>query len=204
MRVVPAAGDLAPVREALLAGELVVVPTDTVYGIAALAADEVACRKLAGAKRRDVLQPTAVLFASVDALRAALPQLTPRARAAVELLLPGPWTLVVGNAHRVMPWLCGASPTAIGVRVPEGALDLPPLAATSANLHGEPAATSIAELSHQLAASIAWAIDAGGLDTRAPSTVLDLATWEIGGPIGVLRDEPGRAPGALAELTDVP
>ena len=103
---------------ALRAGRLVVLPTDTVYGLAADGESVRAARALYAAKGRDAIQPTAVLFASVDVLLGHLPALPTRAAAAVRALLPGPFTLVLENPARRYAWLNQQRPDAIGVRVP--------------------------------------------------------------------------------------
>ena len=73
---------------ALRAGRLVVIPTDTVYGLAADGASEPAARALYAAKGRARAQPTALLFSSVDEIDARLPELPARAKTAVRALAP--------------------------------------------------------------------------------------------------------------------
>ena len=128
--------------EALLAGKPVILPTDTVYGLCALAETAGPTERLYALKGRDSSQPSALLAADLDMLLAAVPELRGRAAAIAAALLPGPYTLVLPNPARRFPWLTGSSPEAIGVRVPA----LPEAAArvvtetgcvssTSANLH---------------------------------------------------------------------
>lgn len=205
--------ELGFVCGAIERGELVLVPTDTVYGIAAKATDEDAVRRLYAAKGRDATQPTAALFASVHALRDAFGDggLSPRASWAAMALLPGPWTLVVSNPSGLWPWLTGDQAGApIGIRVPAGARALPPIAATSANLTGDATITRVRDLPPALATQLACAIDVGELGsngsagTVVASTVLDLTAWEVGGDVVVLRDDAGRAGVALAALASAP
>ena len=208
MRVIehpdPGSAELDEVRVALERGELVVVPTDTVYGIAALATDEAAVRRLYELKQRPLDQATAVIFPTVAALREQLPWLGVRANWAVQSLLPGPWTLIVANPDGHFPWLTGGRAAPLGVRVPAGALELPPIAATSANTSGQPTAETVQELEETLTAQLSVAVDHGVLPRAAESTVLDLAAWEDGGEVRVLRDTAGRAGQALAVLASVP
>ncbi len=103
---------------ALRAGRLAVIPTDTVYGLAADGANEPAARALYAAKGRARAQPTALLFSSVDEIDARLPELPARAKTAVRALLPGPLTLVVPNPKRRFGWLNAERPDALGLRVP--------------------------------------------------------------------------------------
>ena len=200
----PGSTELDYVRRALEQGELVVVPTDTVYGIAALATDEAAVARMYAHKGRPASQPTAVIFHSVGALREQLPSISVRASYAVQSLLPGPWTLVLANPDEAMPWLTGGAPGPLGVRVPAGAIELPPLAATSANRAGEPTIESLGDLDEQLTAELCCAIDAGVLERGAESTVLDLVAWEGGGEVRVLRDTAKRAGQAIAVLASAP
>ena len=114
----------------------------------------------------------------------SLPELEGRPAAIVHALLPGPYTLVLPNPARRYPWLTGASPQAIGVRVPE----LPAAAAevvaasgcvvaTSANLSGGADPRRLADVPRELRDRAAAAIDAGELP-GTPSTVLDFTGAE--------------------------
>ena len=165
---------------ALRAGKLAIVPTDTVYGLAADALSEQAVRRLYGAKGRQEPQPTALVVASLERLAAALPELDAGAAAVARALLPGPYTLIVANPARRFPWLTGDRPDTIGVRVPDvdgagrAVLDgAGAIAATSANLPGEPDPRRLADVPAQLRAAAAALVDGGELP-GTPSTVLDL------------------------------
>lgn len=169
---------------ALAAGGAVVLPTDTVYGLVADARSEPATLRLYTLKRRPRAMPFALLCADVDTLVELVPELRGRPAAVAAALLPGPYTVVLPNPARRFPWLCGETPEAIGVRVP----DLPPparavvervggLASTSANLHGEPDPRRLEDISPALRAAAGALVDAGELPGR-PSTVLDLTGAE--------------------------
>src|SRR5256714_5579043 len=130
---------------ALLAGEPVILPTDTVYGLCALAHRSEPAERLYELKRRDPRQPTALLAHDLDLLLECVPELRGRAAVIARALLPGPYTLILPNPARRFRWLCGDRPETIGVRVPAlagPARDVVELvgavAATSANRHGEP------------------------------------------------------------------
>ena len=165
---------------ALHRGELAVIPTDTVYGLAANADDPRAAEALYAAKGRDARQPTAVLFASLAELLARVPELPASGVAVARALLPGPLTLVVPNPGRRFRWLNQERPAALGVRVPDVAgpgkevLDaLGALVATSANLPGGRDPRTLADVPPELVAAAAATVDGGGLG-GAPSTVVDL------------------------------
>ena len=164
--------------EALRAGKTILLPTDTVYGLAARA-DEVGAAAVYELKGRDARQPTALLAATVDDLLRAIPEL--------ELpheLFPGAYTLVVANPARRFPWLAGETPEKIGIRVPNltdearSAVEaVGVVLATSANEPGEPAAAGLDEVPVRIRRAVAAEIDAGRLPGTA-STVIDLTGAE--------------------------
>lgn len=162
------------VAAALDAGELVVIPTDTVYGLACRPDREEAVRALSTLKGRSPEQPVALVAGAVEPLLELVPEL------ADVTLLPGAFTLVVANPARRLPWLGGLRPDTIGVRIPrlDGvAKDLLSrvrvVAATSANLHGGADPRRIADVPPEILAGVAAVLDAGELP-GTPSTVLDL------------------------------
>ena len=164
--------------EALRADKTILLPTDTVYGLAARA-DEVGAAAVYELKGRDARQPTALLAATVDDLLRAIPEL--------ELpheLFPGAYTLVVANPARRFPWLAGETPEKIGIRVPNltdearsAVAAVGVVLATSANEPGEPAAASLDEVPVRIRRAVAAEIDAGRLPGTA-STVIDLTGAE--------------------------
>jgi len=190
--------DVEAAIEALRVGRLAVIPTDTVYGLAADGASEDAARALYAAKGRGTAQPTALLFASVELVLERLPEIPARTAAIVRAVLPGPLTLVLPNPGRRFGWLNEARPEAIGVRVPDVAgpakkvLDaLGVLVATSANVPGGADPRRLADVPAEIRAATAALVDGGELG-GAPSTVVDVTGAE---PV-VLRE--GALPGAEA------
>jgi tRNA threonylcarbamoyl adenosine modification protein (Sua5/YciO/YrdC/YwlC family) len=165
---------------ALRDGRVVVLPTDTVYGLAADAFREAPVRRLARLKGRPEGMPIALLAADLDTILDAVPELRGRAAVLARGLLPGPFTLVLPNPARRFRWLTGSNPDAIGIRVP----DLPAssrtvlervgaVAATSANLHGQPDPARLDDVAEEIRAGVAALVDAGALP-GTPSTVVDL------------------------------
>jgi L-threonylcarbamoyladenylate synthase len=166
--------------EALRRGDVVVLPTDTVYGLAVVPGSEQAVRRLYGLKGRAEAQPTALVASSVERLLELVPELVGSQRL-LEALLPGAYTLVLPNPAGRYAWLCGPGAPKIGVRVPAvtgpGADVLAAVgsvAATSANLPGGPDPRRLADIPDELIAGVAAAVDGGELP-GAPSTVLDLS-----------------------------
>ena len=188
--------------EVLRAGGLAVVPTDTVYGLAARGDSEEAARVLYAAKGRDPAQPTALLFASVEALLTRVPELPEDGVTAVRALMPGPVTLVLANPARRFAWLNLRRSDALGVRIPaltgpgKDVLDaLCVLVATSANLPGGPDPRRLGDVPDEIRAAADAVLDGGEL-AGAPSTVIDLT-----GPEPVILREGALAPAeALARL----
>jgi L-threonylcarbamoyladenylate synthase len=183
---------------AIHAGRPAIVPTDTVYGLAADAANREAVEGLYALKGREERKPTALVAADVEALHAAVPELDERVARA---LLPGPYTLVLPNPAGRFPWLAGERQETIGVRVPAVSGDAAellrragPIAATSANRPGEPDPRSVADIPGELREACAI-LDVGPLP-GTPSTVIDLTGPE---PI-VVREGAVPADEALARL----
>lgn len=169
---------------ALAAGRLVVLPTDTVYGLAATAHEEDAARRLYGLKGRDEIQPTALMASSVDVLLDCVPELRGRPEAILRALLPGPFTLVLPNPAHRFPWLNGTRQDTIGVRVP--ALSGPGAAvlegagvivATSANLAGGLDPRAPGDIPQAVRDGVAEVVD-GGMLPGVPSTVIDFTGVE--------------------------
>jgi L-threonylcarbamoyladenylate synthase len=165
---------------AIRGGEAVVLPTDTVYGLCVDAYREAPARRLYRLKQRPEGMPVALLAADLEMILDAVPELRGRAAVLARALLPGPYTLVLANPGRRFRWLCGANPEAIGIRVPE--LPAPAravveqvgvVAATSANLHGEPDPARVADISGEIRKAVPVVVDAGDLP-GTPSTVIDL------------------------------
>jgi len=155
-------------------GELVVTPTDTVYGLACRPDHEDAVRALSTLKRRSTEQPIALVAASAEMLAELIPELP------AHLLLRGAFTLVVPNPAQRLPWLAGGRADTIGVRIPdvEGlAADflarVGVVAATSANLHGGPDPRRLEDVPEEILDGVAAVLDGGELP-GTPSTVLDL------------------------------
>jgi L-threonylcarbamoyladenylate synthase len=178
--------------ERLLGGALALLPTDTVYGIAAAAGREDACARLYELKERPGSQATAIMLGSMPGLLATLPELDERTADICRRLLPGAVTLIVPNPGHRFAYACGERPDRIGVRVPDLEPEVAELAdaagglvITSANLRGGPDPASLADVPRDLHEAAAFAVDAGPLPGR-PSSVIDVT----GERPAVLREGP--------------
>lgn len=173
------ARDVAAAVEAISAGKTVVIPTDTVYGLAASAHRREAAERLFRLKGRGADRPTAIVAVSLDVLLELIPELRGRSATIARALLPGPYTLVLSNPAGRFPWLCGPSPERIGIRVPDlsgpglEVLTLAgALAATSANVPGGADPRRLQDVPQELRDGAAALVDGGELP-GTPSTVID-------------------------------
>ena len=170
---------LEAAENALRSGELVVLPTDTVYGVAADAFDPVAVRRLLRAKGRGRDMPPPVLVAAVTTLDALATRVPRYAREMAEALWPGPLTLVC-RQQPSLTWDLGDARSTVAVRMPDNELTLElirevgPLAVSSANRTGMPAATSAQEAREMLRNSISVYLDDGPTKGAVASTILDV------------------------------
>ncbi|HVM27215.1 MAG TPA: L-threonylcarbamoyladenylate synthase [Mycobacteriales bacterium] len=174
----PAAGVDAAVT-ALRRGELVVLPTDTVYGIAADAFSPAAVGRLLETKGRGRDMPVPVLVGAWRTIDGLAETVTPVARRLVEAFWPGPLTLVVRAAPSLV-WDLGETRGTVAVRMPLhpvalGVLEQTgPLAVSSANRTGLPPATDAAEAARQLGTAVQVYLDGGASGDPVPSTIVDL------------------------------
>ncbi len=166
--------------DALRAGKPVVLPFDTVYGLAAEPYREESTLRLYKLKGRAETQPSALVASDLDYLLECVPELRGRTATLARQLLPGPLTLVVPNPARRFRWLTGASRETIGVRVPdlsglggEVLARVGAVVATSANRPGEPDPGRLADVPEEIRAGAAAVLDGGDLP-GTPSTVVDL------------------------------
>jgi L-threonylcarbamoyladenylate synthase len=179
-------------------GGVAVFPADGLYGLACDPLDGAAIERIHAIKGRDEGKSSAVMYLSPLAMRELVESLGERTRRAAGALLPGPVTLVVANPERRYPLACREDPERLGVRLIEGPLAgaMCPLFQTSANVRGNPAPSSLADVPAAVAAAADLAIDGGAL-TGKPSTVVDLTRFDAGGEWSVLR-EGGLSRGELA------
>ncbi len=169
---------LAAATTAIRAGELIVLPTDTVYGLAADAFDPVAVGRLLEAKGRGREMPPPVLVGSPATLEALATGLPEWARVLVEHYWPGPLTVVV-RQQVSLQWDLGETRGTVAVRMPHDKVALEllartgPLAVSSANLTGSPAATDADQAAEMLSAQVSVILDGGPTEDDKPSTIVD-------------------------------
>ncbi len=165
--------------EAVQQGGLVVLPTDTVYGIGADAFTPAAVTALLAAKGRGRNMPPPVLVGSVRAAAALTESLGAFGQDLIDEFWPGPLTLVFRSSPTLM-WDLGDTMGTVAVRMPlhPVALDLlrriGPMAVSSANRHSLPATTEVGEAQNQLGDAVAVYLDGGPCADNVPSSILDL------------------------------
>ena len=173
------AAGLKAAVDAVRRGELVVLPTDTVYGIGAEAFSPAAVTSLLAAKRRGRDMPPPVLVGTVRAATALVEELSEAGKDFIEEFWPGGLTLVC-RARRTLSWDLGDTRGTVAIRMPlhPVALDLlketGPLAVSSANVSGLPAATTVDEAMDQLGDMVTVFLDGGPATGGVPSTIVDL------------------------------
>jgi len=193
--------DAATFSRCISVGGVAVFPSDTVYGLACEPDSKEAVQRLYVLKRRPPDKPAAVMFFALDLALAALPELGPRTRGALDALLPGAVTLLLPNPARRFPLACGVGGEGIetlGLRVPAWPPALAalgdvswPVLQTSANVAGGPDARRLQDVPEAIRARADLVLDGGELP-GTPSTVVDLRGFERDGRWSVVRE------GALA------
>ena len=166
---------------AIRRGELLVIPTDTVYGLAADPFCKAAVERVFHVKLRAKNQPLLLLIDSLERLSeliAEMPELLPKIAAD---FWPGPLTVILPAGPRIPQEITAGTDT-VAVRVPAAPLTRAMISAaggvvtgTSANLSGQPPASTAAEAVRQLGGSVYYIVDGGPAPCRQPSTILDLS-----------------------------
>jgi L-threonylcarbamoyladenylate synthase len=173
------AAGIAAAVTAVLNGELVVLPTDTVYGLGADAFSPAAVTRLLAAKGRSRDMPPPVLVGTVRGATALVEDLGPDGQRLIDEFWPGGLTIVC-RATRSLSWDLGDTKGTVAIRMPEDsiALDLlretGPMAVSSANRTGLPAATTAAEARDQLGEAVSVYLDNGTVAGGVASTIVDL------------------------------
>lgn len=170
---------LAAAARAVKAGRLVVLPTDTVYGIGCDAFSAAAVRGLLAAKQRGPDMPVPVLVGSwstIDGLVVGVPK---AARDLIEAFWPGGLSIVLPHAPS-LTWDLGSTKGTVMLRMPlhpvalELLRDVGPMAVSSANVSGQPPAASAAQAQEQLGDEVAVYLDGGPSGEPVASTIVDL------------------------------
>ncbi len=173
------AAGLAAATSALRSGRLVVVPTDTVYGLAADAFDSAAVASLLAAKGRGRDMPVPVLVGSWNTIDGLVFSVRPQARELIRAFWPGGLSIVVQQAPS-LSWDLGEARGTVMLRMPlhpvalELLQEVGPLAVSSANISGRPPAENVSQAREQLGTQVGVFLDGGPAQHAKPSTIVDL------------------------------
>ena len=184
-------------------GKLIVLPTDTVYGIGADAFNPAAVSNLLVAKGRGRQMPPPVLVGNRETASALAAELGTEAQALIDAFWPGALTLIV-RAQPALAWDLGETHGTVALRMPDDEIALQllqrtgPLAVSSANTTGNPAATTVGEAQEMLGESVSLYLDGGLARGGTASTIVDVTAH----PARIVRE--GGIPRAnIAELIEV-
>ncbi|MGD7731773.1 L-threonylcarbamoyladenylate synthase [Propionibacteriaceae bacterium G57] len=202
---------MAAAVAAIRAGECIVLPTDTVYGIGANAMDRDAVQKLLDAKHRGRDMPPPVLIADAASLGALVQFIDEDAKALAAKFWPGALTIILRTQEGLRIDL-GETRGTIAVRVPDHEFTRAllrrtgPLAVSSANISGQESSTDMAEARRQLGDAVAVYLDAGQTPGMTPSTIVDFTVTTLGKVLrrGVITLEQLREVAAYVEDIDEP
>jgi tRNA threonylcarbamoyl adenosine modification protein (Sua5/YciO/YrdC/YwlC family) len=169
---------VAKAVEAVRDGKVVVLPTDTVYGVGADAFSQEAVAAVLAAKGRGREMPPPVLVPNVRTVDGLATDVPPWARDLIREFWPGPLTLIF-KAQSSLMWDLGETNGTVALRMPQDDVALEvlaevgPMAVTSANRTGQPPATTVTDAAAQLGAAVEVYLDAGRRADNVPSTIVD-------------------------------
>jgi len=179
MRVItnPNKNDLKYALNQLKKGNLVVYPTDTIYGIASNIADDKALKKVFEVKNRSLDKPISICLHDFEQLE-QVAQMNDKLRDIVHKLLPGPYTLLLRKQKSISPLITSNSDI-IGIRIPDSEICFEltksfPITSTSANLSNKKTPNNIQDIINQLNNDISVYLDVGLIANNKPSTIIDL------------------------------
>jgi tRNA threonylcarbamoyl adenosine modification protein (Sua5/YciO/YrdC/YwlC family) len=195
---------LAAAAGAVRSSRLVVLPTDTVYGIGADAFDSGAVRALLRAKNRGPDMPVGVLVGSWSTVDGLVLGVSSHARALIEAFWPGDLSIVLPHAPSLQ-WDLGTTRGTVMLRMPlhpvalELLRDVGPMAVSSANVSGRAPAADVDEAQEQLGESVSVYLDGGPSGEAVPSSIVDLTGTEP-----VLLREGAVSAEAVSEVLGIP
>jgi tRNA threonylcarbamoyl adenosine modification protein (Sua5/YciO/YrdC/YwlC family) len=175
---------LAAAARTVRSGGLVVLPTDTVYGIGCDAFSGEAVRSLLAAKNRGPDMPVPVLVGSWNTIDGLVSVVPPTARSLIEAFWPGALSIVLPHAPS-LAWDLGSTRGTVMLRMPlhpvalELLREVGPMAVSSANVSGQPPAATVEDASSQLGDSVAVYLDGGPSGEPVASSIVDLTGYQI-------------------------
>lgn len=164
--------------EAMKNGELVIFPTETVYGIGTNGLNEKAVERLYEAKKRPFNKPITLLVNSIDMINKVAKDITEQEYAIINKFFPGPLTIILRKKD-IVPNIVTANSDTIGIRMPANDIALKlieyagiPIATPSANISGKPSGTNIIDIENDFKETVKYFIDNGPSAIGKSSTVI--------------------------------
>jgi L-threonylcarbamoyladenylate synthase len=177
------ASEMDEVLATLRAGELIVFPTDTLYGIGADPFKEASVKKVFVAKNRPFDMPLSIAVSN-EKMMESVAVLNNNARKLIRKFMPGPITIMLTKKPTI-PEILTSGANTVGIRIPEHPLALSlidrfgPITATSANLHSHKDPTDVSIPKKDLKDHVKILIDCGKTKYSAPSTIIDVSDGEV-------------------------
>jgi len=181
------AKDLDDVVNIVKNGELIVYPSETVYGIGANIFDEGAMKKVYLAKRRPFDMPLSV-GVSDKTMASKIAEIDESAEKLIDKFMPGPLTIIV-KKKKCVPDIVTANSQKVGIRIPDHPVAMQiikrtgPIVATSANLHSKPDTVKMEDAQKDLGETVSAYIDSGPCPLGRPSTII----WLMDGEVEIIR-----------------
>jgi len=177
--------DIALAKQLLESGQLVAIPTETVYGLAANGLDPVAVARIFEAKNRPSFNPLILHVASVEQAKALTREFPTKAQQLADVFWPGPLTIVLPK-HDSVPEIATGGLDTVALRIPAHSLALEllralnfPLAAPSANPSGYVSPTQALHVAEQLGEKVAYILDGGASSVGVESTIVMVKGDEV-------------------------
>ena len=168
-------------------GNIVLFPTETVYGIGANALDEKAVKKIFVAKGRAGDNPLIVHVSSIEMVENIVKEISPLEKKLIENFWPGPLTIIFDRkSSKIIPNIVTANLDTVGIRMPSNKIAKAliekanvPIAAPSANISGKPSGTKVEDIIDELENKVSYILDGGFVDIGLESTVVRVNKDEI-------------------------
>ncbi len=181
---------LNEMAEKIRDGEIVVFPTDTVYGIGVNGLDEEAINKLYEIKNRPKDKPICLLVSSIEMAKEIAKDISDKELSIIEKFFPGPLTIIL-NKKEIVPDILTAGKNTVGIRMPDNEIAIKlikqagvPIATTSANITGKPSGTNIKQIKKDFEGKVENYIDGGESKIGVPSTIVQV----VNGQVKILRE----------------
>ena len=179
--------EIEEAAEEIKKGNLVIFPTETVYGIGANALDENAVKKIFEAKGRAQDNPLIVHVANIDMVKPIVEHIGTLEQKLIEKFWPGPLTIIMKRkSNKVIPNIVTANLDTVGIRMPSNLLAKKliekagvPIAAPSANVSGKPSGTNIEDIKEEFEGKVSYILDGGSTDIGLESTVIKVENDKI-------------------------